>query len=1070
MNKCREFLIKSMALFDGLLLITVCTSGAFAANQFLEAIHTATPLRISKQKPSQSINLQNKSANPELCNQAESLINEANMLCRQWTADSFQEAIRKYRKAISVARICRQRKREAEATKGICEVYLVLGDYPQALSYADKTARIIRVLGQTREQIESLNTLSLLHIELGEVPLAALEYRRAYNLSKTIDFPAGQAQALNRMGLGAFVTGDLDNALTHFKQALTVWQSIGDAKGQAEAAINLGYALGNGGDTYKALESYNKSLELCRNVGDIKGIALALTAIGGINNSLGEKQKALENHRQAVDLFRRIGDKNGEAAALNGIGYVYDSSGDKELALKSYLHALDLYTSTGNRRAMTITAGYVGNTLFSMGEKVKALTYLERKLRSSQLLKDIRIEAYALKDIGASHEANGNRDLALNYYQKSLVLSRKAGDRRGQIYVLNRIGNIYKIKGELQASLGRYNDALALARALEDHNEIAATLYNIALVDRDLGKLREAGDRIKESIEVIESLRKRIFGAEIRAGFLSTVHQYYELYIDVLMQLDRLHGTSGNTSLVEKAFWISEQARSRSLLDTLREVKLDLRQGVSTELLDRERRLQELLNRKAERYMKLKETNKSKNLLTSLQREIEEYVTEYKEVQAQVKARSPAFAALAEIITPSLSEVQKQILDSDSLLLEFSLGEPRSYLWVISSQSVNSFTLSGRSEIESLSRNICDLLKDPGKNITSGPESSKGENATANFRYQNLASTLSKLLLGPAKKLLDNKRLIIVPDGALHYLPFAALPDPSIEPAGNAAVTPLMVGHEIVILPSVSTIALIRDQVKDRKSAPKAIAILADPVYEINDSRISSENDSGQRSSGKGVAADPYSADLVRSIAEVTGAQRGTLFRRLPFAAQEAETISSLVSPDDCLKAVAFDATRELAMSSKLADYRIIHFATHGLLNSQTPELSGIVLSLVDRQKQSRDGFLRLNEIYQLKLSAELVVLSACQTGLGKEIRGEGLVGLTRGFMYAGAPRVISTLWEIDDRASTELMKYFYEGMFGSKRYRPGEALRFAQIEMWKRDRWNSPYYWAAFRLEGEWR
>src|SRR5205085_4218022 len=186
-------------------------------------------------------------------------------------------------------------------------------------------------------------------------------------------------------------------------------------------------------------------------------------------------------------------------------------------------------------------------------------------------------------------------------------------------------------------------------------------------------------------------------------------------------------------------------------------------------------------------------------------------------------------------------------------------------------------------------------------------------------------------------------------DGALHYLPFAALPDPSPDPAGNTATTPLIVNHEIVILPSVSTIALIRDQVKDRKPAPKAIAILADPVYDVNDSRINAENDSDQRGFQKRAAADQYSADLIQSIAEVTGGQRGTLFHCLPFAAQEAETISSLVSQDDCLKAVAFDATRELAMSSKLADYRIVHFATHGLLNNQTPELSGIVLSLVDR-------------------------------------------------------------------------------------------------------------------------
>ena len=147
-----------------------------------------------------------------------------------------------------------------------------------------------------------------------------------------------------------------------------------------------------------------------------------------------------------------------------------------------------------------------------------------------------------------------------------------------------------------------------------------------------------------------------------------------------------------------------------------------------------------------------------------------------------------------------------------------------------------------------------------------------------------------------------------------------------------------------------------------------------------------------------------------------------------------------------------------------------MHFATHGLLNSIHPELSGVVLSLVNKRGEAQDGFLRLNEIYSLKLPVELVVLSACQTGLGKEIRGEGLVGLTRGFMYAGSPRVMASLWKVDDKATSELMKSFYQGMLGSRHLSPAGALRAAQIEMLKQKRWQSPFYWAAFGLQGEWR
>ena len=159
-----------------------------------------------------------------------------------------------------------------------------------------------------------------------------------------------------------------------------------------------------------------------------------------------------------------------------------------------------------------------------------------------------------------------------------------------------------------------------------------------------------------------------------------------------------------------------------------------------------------------------------------------------------------------------------------------------------------------------------------------------------------------------------------------------------------------------------------------------------------------------------------------------------------------------------------------MVTSAEFGQYRIIHLATHGLLNSTHPELSGIVLSLVDQHGQPQDGFLRLHEIYNLKLPAELVVLSACQTALGKEVRGEGLVGLTRGFMYAGAPRVVASLWKVDDKATAELMKRFYQAMLGEQRMRPAAALRAAQVEMLKQKEWEDPYYWAAFVLQGEWK
>jgi CHAT domain-containing protein len=266
----------------------------------------------------------------------------------------------------------------------------------------------------------------------------------------------------------------------------------------------------------------------------------------------------------------------------------------------------------------------------------------------------------------------------------------------------------------------------------------------------------------------------------------------------------------------------------------------------------------------------------------------------------------------------------------------------------------------------------------------------------------------------------------------------------------------LIVNHEIVHLPSASALAVLRRELAGRKPAAKTVAVLADPVFSADDARV--------KSGAKTQTGQEAPPDLTRSINDV----RGEL-RRLLLTRDEADAILSVTPRTDGFGALDFRANRATATGDELSGYRIVHFATHGLLNSEHPELSGVVLSLVDERGQHQDGFLRLHEIFNLRLPAELVVLSACQTALGKEVNGEGLVGLTRGFMYAGAARVVASLWQVDDAATAELMKRFYRRMLKDG-MRPAAALREAQIEMWKKKHWQSPFYWSGFTLQGEWK
>ncbi len=325
------------------------------------------------------------------------------------------------------------------------------------------------------------------------------------------------------------------------------------------------------------------------------------------------------------------------------------------------------------------------------------------------------------------------------------------------------------------------------------------------------------------------------------------------------------------------------------------------------------------------------------------------------------------------------------------------------------------------------------------------------------------------MALAPVSTLLAGKRLAIVADGALQYIPFAALDVSSVSVAPSASYHPLILDHEVVSLPSASTLAVLRSEVKDRRPAPKTLAVLADPVFDNSDARVRRQNtkmetaETGERGIG-------LVAEQVKTAAQESGvAGGGLVIPPLPGTKLEAEQIARLVPAGESKEALGFQASRETAAAAELAEYRYVHFATHGFLNSRHPELSGLVLSLVDELGRPRDGFLRAHEVFNLHLPAEMVVLSACETGLGKEVRGEGLIGLTRGFMYAGAPRVVVSLWSVSDASTAELMTRFYEGVI-VRNSSPAKALRAAQVSLMEGGKYRAPFYWAAFTLQGEWR
>ena len=404
--------------------------------------------------------------------------------------------------------------------------------------------------------------------------------------------------------------------------------------------------------------------------------------------------------------------------------------------------------------------------------------------------------------------------------------------------------------------------------------------------------------------------------------------------------------------------------------------------------------------------------------------------------KAHVQTVSSA-ARLTPASAPGFHEIQRQAAEPGTVVLEYYLGRERSFLWALTPGAIESFELPPREVLEAEARRAAFLL-------------AASNQALARRQAELALADLSRRLLAPVALLLRGmKRLVIVPDGALWYISFAALPDPGAGgPAG--AEPPLVVGHEIVTLPSLAVLSRLRRDAAGRRPAPGTVAVVADPVFDSLDPRVTPSPEVPKKTS-------------------VPRGGKGARLARLPFSRAEAQAILSVAPPQGTLAALDFDASRETVLSGRLAQYRIVHFATHAVLNTENPELSGVMLSMVDPHGRPRDGFLRLADIYRLSLPADLVVLSACRTALGREIRGEGMVGLTRGFFSAGARQVLVSLWPVEDRATAELMRRFYLAMLGRGRP-PAAALREAQTTMWRDEGWRSAYYWAGFSLQGDWR
>ncbi|QIR41560.1 tetratricopeptide repeat protein [Tolypothrix sp. PCC 7910] len=951
---------------------------------------------------------------------------------KQKALDSLNQALDIYRQANDIAG-------QADILTHLSTMYVSSGDYLKARELLKQSLAIRQKASQTDLFSQAITFMSLggTYLAEGNYQQALDYYNQARSLSQKLAKPDLEANVLAQMQHVYYWLGDFNQALATLQTAQKLHQSLNNRSGEASILKTIAEVYQSKGDYQAALNNYNQALEIQQQIQDLPQAAITLGNIANLYRLLGDYKVSIDTYNQVMKIFEQIGNRNQIAQTFTNIGLTYTTAKDYDNALKYYQQALSLWQKQGRMDGEILTLIGIVKAYDALKDYSQALAAANDALSLAQEKNNTFYEATALGYKAMAYQGLGDYQQALALAQQAQAQAQKHGSNQAQANALYSLGDAYKYLKQHQKAIDAYQQELALRQKIGDRNGQAHTLYRIAASERDRNNLEAARTQIEAAIAILENIRTKVTSQDLRTSYFASIQRYYEFYIDLLMQLHKQQPSQGYDALALQA---NERARARTLLELLTEANADIRQGVDPQLLEAERNLQQQLDALEKRRLKLFTGDYTESQAQSLEKETEVLLEKYRQLQAKIRTTSPRYAALTQPQPLSLKQIQQQVLDEDTLLLEYALGEERSYLWAVSKNSITSYELPKRAEIAAAVQKFRNILISP----------------IAKAKPDKAAKALSDLILAPVAQKLGQQRLLIVADEALQYIPFAALNTPS---ANNSNYEPLAVNHEIITLPSASTVAVLRQEITGRKPAPKALAVIADPIFSANDERIK----------GKTLSQEKSNQNLDLQQLSRSARESSIAFERLPFTRQEADTILSLVPENERKQAFDFAANRAVATDAQLSQYRMIHFATHGILNSQNPELSGVVLSLFDETGNPQNGFLRLHDIFNLKLPAELVVLSACETGLGEDVKGEGLIGLTRGFMYAGSPRVLVSLWSVDDEATSELMKKFYSKML-QKSLKPAAALRAAQVEMWRDPKYNSPYLWAAFTLQGEWR
>ena len=835
-------------------------------------------------------------------------------------------------------------------------------------------------------------------------------------------------------------------AIQTAKAALALFQSIDDHEGIGTTYQNLGtyyFALNR---MSEAAQCYESALQIWRQQNDVVNEAGMLIQLGYIEGRQGEWLNGFSYLTQAQNLIDNQEKPGTMARIAAGMAMVFRESGLPEYGLTQSQQAKEYYRQAQDERNYNRQIMLIGYTQFLLNNYQTALTELEDALRRFESSTDLRREI----DASQCHEfmaqvylATDKYDLALQHLLPPLRFHESKNKKGDAAQIRALIGEVYQRQGRIE--LARTNYQAALKDFVEAPVEKATVAFALGRLELNEGNYDAAENYLRESIETTENIRSDLNSRVLATAFSASVHDRYETYIDCLM---RKHKQQPSQGLELRAFQASELARARSLAALLRDTQTQVVTGVDPQLAEQERTLRQAILAKAEQTITLLAADYNKDQLHELETALTRLREQHKHVVQQLQKQNPRYDKIKETTNYSVKQIQDLIIEDDqTMLLEYFLGRNGSYLWAITRNDAKVFELKNADEITRAVKDVYELLAVVPNNDT-------------DKRLNKATAELSEMVLGPVADQLKARRIIVVADGALNYIPFQLLP------LSARDQTPLVANYEVVNAPSASVLGQLRQERQQRPRRTKILVAFGDPVFASNYQQYKTSGGSGEMlAAAKSERADPWQR-ASRDI-EVKGDDIDpSTIQPLHYSKSELKKLSDLAG-SQALIAKGFDASRGVLETTDFSQYAILHFATHGLLNPKNPENSGFLLSMLNVDGKPQDGFITMRDVYGLHVPVDLVVLSACRTGLGKDVRGEGLIGLTRGFMHAGASSVVASLWKVDDEATAELMKNFYANML-QKGMAPAEALRAAQNTVRQNPLWQSPHFWAGFTLQGE--